>query len=110
MSFTPDNNVIVNRNTKGFGSFDYEFRHIDICKRCGGVARRMVVNKNDRCRRQFQRTLDHFSYVDGYAINGTFTLHFVGDEPVLLIEKENSNELPLFVSLCGADVLENLPP
>ena len=73
-----------------------------------GVARGMVVHENDcRCR-QLQRALDDFAHVDGRVVDGAVALHFIGDEAVALVEKEDAELLAVLVALRGAQIIEHL--
>jgi hypothetical protein len=77
MPVTSDDDVIMHCNAERLGRFDNCTRHLNVGARRRRVAGRMIVNKDDRRRRQFQRPLDHFARVDRRVIHRPGLLNFV---------------------------------
>ena len=50
----------------------------------------MIMHEDDRGGAQFQRPLDHFARVHGRMVHRTLLMHFVLDQNVLAVEKQNS--------------------
>ena len=102
MSFAAYDDVIVNRDAERLGCLHDHLRHIDICTRGRGIARRMVVHQDESRRGQLQRTLDHLSYIDWRVIDGAAPLYLVRDEVVFLVQKESAELLDGIVTLRDA--------
>jgi len=50
----------------------------------------MIVNQDDRRRRQLQRPLDDLARIDGRVVDGAARLLLVGDERVLAVEEQHA--------------------
>ena len=71
------------------------FGNLDVGLRGCRVARRMIVDQQDRRCVQLQRTLHHLPWVDRHMVNGAFRLLFICDQCVLGIEEKDSKLLCL---------------
>ena len=88
-----DNDVVVDGDTQRAGGIHDLPGHVDI--RPGGrrIARGVVVHQDDGAGGELQRPLHHLTDVHGRVIHGAALLHLVGDQPVLLVEKEDAKLL-----------------
>ena len=91
MAFFAANDVIVHGDAEIFRGFDDLFGHLDIGLRRRGVAGGVVVHQDDGGGRQLQRALDDLAHIDRRVVDGAFLLHFVGDDAVALVEKQNAD-------------------
>ena len=53
----------------------------------------MVVDEDDRRRRQFERPPDHLARIDRRMVDGARALDLVGDQAVLLVEEQDAEDL-----------------
>ena len=82
-----DDDVVVQGNAERPGGIDDLFRHIDVGARRRRIAGRVIVNKNNRGRRQFERAFYNLADVDRRVVNSTTALNLVGNEIVFFIQK-----------------------
>ena len=67
--------------------------HGNIGLRWRGVARRVVVDKDHRCRVQFQRPLHNLARIDGDMVQRAFGLFFIRDQDVFRVEEQDAELL-----------------
>ncbi|MNV99834.1 hypothetical protein D3C71_1952500 [compost metagenome] len=70
----------------------------------------MVVDEDQRRSRQFQRAPDDFARIDRRMVHRPHLLHFVGNQAVLLVEKENAKLLDALICHGAAAVVDKLRP
>lgn len=86
MPVASDNDVIMDGDAQRLGDCDNVQCHLDVLGRGRRIARRVIVNKHDRRRRQFQRAAHHLARIDRGVVDGARALNLVGDQAVLLVE------------------------
>ena len=62
-----------------------------------------------RGRRMLQRALDDLARIDRRVVDGALLLHLVGDQPVLLVEKEDAELLVVLERHRRAAIVDQLP-
>ena len=72
--------------------------HVDIRPRGGGIARGVVVQQDDVAARQFQGAAHHLARIDRRVIDRAAVQDLIGDQLVLLVEKQHPE---LFARLIG---------
>ena len=94
----------------GLAGLDDRLGHVDVGARRRRIARRVVVDEDDRGGRQFQRALDHLARIDRRVVDRAGLLHFVGDQGVLLVEEQDAELLALLEGHRRAAIVEHLVP
>jgi hypothetical protein len=84
-----DDDVIVHRDAERDGDVDHRLGHPDVGLRRSRIAGGMVVHQDDGAGRQFERALHHLARIDRGVVHGADLLHFIGDQLVALVEKQD---------------------
>jgi len=70
----------------------------------------VVVHEDQRRCRQFERTLDDLARIDRRVVDRALLLHLVGDDLVLLVEKQDAELLLVGERHGGAAIVEHRRP
>lgn len=70
----------------------------------------MVVDEDQRGCGQLQRALDDLARIDGRMVHGSVALHFIRNEKIALVEKQDSELFTLCESHRGAAIVEHVLP
>lgn len=85
-----DDQMVMHRDTQGACRITDLAGHGNIGLRWRRVARRVVMNKDHRCRVQFQRPFHNLARIDGDMIQRAFGLFFIRDQDVLSVQKQDA--------------------
>ena len=110
MAVLADDDVVVHGNAERLGNVNDRLRHLDVGVARRRVAGRVIVHQDQRRGGQFERALDHLARIDRRMIDGAGLLHFVGDEPVALVEEEHAELLFVGEGLRRAAIVEHACP
>ncbi len=88
-----DNDVIMDVDAERFGDIDDLAGHGDIGLGGGWIARGVIVHEDEGTCREFKRPFHHFTWINRRMIDRSGLLDLVGDETVLLVEKEHAELL-----------------
>ena len=70
----------------------------------------MIVDKDDRRGRKLQRSFHHFARIDRGVIDRAGLLHFIGDQRILLVEKQDADVFPSLDFCCRFKWLRKTSP
>lgn len=79
-----------------------------VCLARGGIARRVIVDHDNRARIQFERPLDDFTRIDRCLVDRTRALLLGRDQCVLSVEKQDMKAFAWCVAECRAAVGDDL--
>ena len=110
MAVLSDNDMIMHRDVECFGSVDELLGHIDVGARWCGITGRMVVDQNNGGGGEFQSPFDHFARIDRRVVHRARLLDFIGNQFVLLVEKQDAELLAGLVSHGRGAIFDHLIP
>ena len=70
----------------------------------------MVVDKNDRRRGQFEGPFDNLPRIDRRVVDRAFLLHFICNQHVLFVQKQDAELFGFAVGHCGVAVIQQRIP
>ena len=74
------------------------------------IARRVVMREDQGGSAEFERALDHLARIDRGVVDGAALLHFVGDQPVFLVEEQYAELLDVLERHGRAAVIDQGRP
>ena len=110
MAVLADDDVVVHGNAERSCHRDDLLRHLDVGMRRCRIAGRMIVDEDHGCRRKLESPFDDLARIDRRVIDRAGLLHFVGDQLVALVEKEDAKLLLLGEGLGAAAIIEHGRP
>src|SRR6185312_3394475 len=105
-----DHDMVVDGDADRLKRLRHRARHVDIRLRRRRVARWMIVNQYDSRGAERQRALYYFARIYRRMIDGAALLRLIGDERVLLVEKEQAELFHRGIAGGDRDVVEQRLP
>lgn len=90
MTMFADNQVIMDRDLERLADRDDLLGHVDVVGRRLRVARGVVMHEDDRASAKFERPSHDFPGIDGRVIDRADALHFVGEQAIFLVKKQDT--------------------
>ena len=85
-----DDEVVMHLDAERFCRLDDLLRHLDIGAGRRRVAGGVIVDQDQRRGIEFEGAFHHFARIDGCVVDRAFLLHFVRDQMVLAVEKQDA--------------------
>ena len=110
MTILADDDVIMHDDTHLGTDIGDGSGHVDIGFGRGRVAGRVIMREDDATGGKLQRPRDDLARIDRRMIDGPDLLYLIGDQRILLVEKQDAELLARLIGHCRDAIIHHLAP